>query len=211
MRKCGFRSVARRAAPKRGANRAGTLPAMTARMALSVPAIGHIVGAARLALVAAALLLAGCSSPAAVTAYRVRIDPAFTADQVEAIMAGLDDWKVSLPELEVTADIGACGSPSAHEACVGPAHDARSPAADIIGLTTPQPSSGATVIIYVDRILALAGDPHRLTEQTMAHELGHVMGLRHAPPGELMAATVSEQAHSVTAADVAQFWAVRDQ
>jgi hypothetical protein len=129
---------------------------------------------------------------------------------MDAITVGLDDWKTSVPELQITDAIARCDSPSIDEVCFHPAHDAPNPANDVVGSTHPGPLANATVWIYVDRIRVSGMNVHALTEQTTAHEMGHAMGLVHSPSGELMAADVSDQAHAVTPADVAQFWAVRD-
>lgn len=141
--------------------------------------------------------------------YGVSIDPRFTADEVDAITAGLEDWKTAVPELEFTYAVSACDSPTAHQICIHPAYDPPNPADDVIGTTSPGASGDASILIYVDRIQATGWDVRSLTEQTMAHEAGHAIGLRHSGKGELMAPDVADQAHTVTPADVAQFWSVR--
>jgi hypothetical protein len=141
--------------------------------------------------------------------YGVSIDPQFTVDQVDAITAGLEDWMVAVPELQFTYAVKACDSPAAHQVCIHPAHDPPNPADDVIGTTSPGESGDATILLYVDRIQATGWDVRSLTEQTMAHEAGHAVGLRHSGSGELMAPDVADQAHNVTPGDIAQFWAVR--
>jgi hypothetical protein len=155
-----------------------------------------------------ALASSGCAESPSLD-YTVTIDAAFTSDQVEAISGGLDEWRTSVPELELQSAIGACGSPAPHQVCVHPAYDAPDPADDVIGTTDPGTSSSSTVWIFVDRIAATGWDVGALTQQTVAHEIGHAVGLRHTVAGELMAADVPDQAHTVTPADVAQFWSVR--
>jgi hypothetical protein len=140
--------------------------------------------------------------------YSAAIDPAFTPDQMDEVAGAVDDWKASVPELRVTTSIAACDSPSPQQVCVHPVHAPRDPADDVVGTTHLGSGDSATVLIYVDRILATGMDIHALTRRTAAHELGHAMGLHHTSAGTLMAAYVPEQAQSVTNADVDQFWAV---
>jgi Matrixin len=162
-----------------------------------------------LGILAAALVEAGCSSSPPNAAYHVTIDPTFTIDQRDSIDGALHDWEAGVGALHVTSVVGECNSFSPHDVCVQPAHDKPNPADDIVGMTNPGASGNVTVMLYVDRILAMGGDTQMLTRQTMAHEMGHVLGLGHSARGELMAARVSDQAHSVTPADVEEFWAVR--
>lgn len=137
------------------------------------------------------------------------IDPSFTTQQRDAIAAGLEEWRVSVPELQLAPSDSPCAAPSAHQVCIHPAFDAPDPADDVIGTTDPGSSGDATIWIYVDRIEATGWDVSSLTEQTAAHEIGHALGLKHSATGNLMAADVPDQAHTVTAADVSQFWAIR--
>ncbi len=153
-------------------------------------------------------MLCGCSEGPTLD-YTTTIDTAFTADQIEAISAGISEWSAAVPELHLKASIGDCSAPTAHQVCIHPAYDAPDPADDVIGTTDPGASSNATVWIYVNRIAATGWDVGALTEQTVAHEIGHAVGLKHSGVGQLMAADVPDQAHTVTPADVAQFWEVR--
>jgi predicted Zn-dependent protease len=95
--------------------------------------------------------------------------------------------------------------------CIHPAYDLPDASNDVVGTTRLGEFASATVWIYVERIRATRMNDRELTVQTTAHEFGHAMGLRHSASGELMAAGVFDQAHSVTAADVAQFWAIRNE
>jgi len=161
----------------------------------------------QIVLVAASLILPACRAGRTVE-YSVAVDPAFTADQVDAIAVAMDDWKTSVHELRVTMTIARCDSPSPQQVCIRPVHAPPDPVDDVVGTTRPGVSDSATVWIYVDRIQASGSDVRALTEQTAAHELGHAMGLKHAGTGTLMATYVPQQAQAVTAADVAQFWSV---
>jgi hypothetical protein len=141
--------------------------------------------------------------------YTVTIDPSFTADQLEAVFAGIDEWHTTIPDLHFTTMVAPCGSPSSCHVCVHPAYDPPDPSHDVIGSTYPGSDDDSTIWIYVDRIEATGWDVASLTQQTTAHEIGHALGLQHSGAGTLMAADVPDQAHAVTAADVNQFWSVR--
>jgi hypothetical protein len=165
----------------------------------------------RIAVVSAVLTLSACGGKVAPEmSYTVAIDPMFTTSQIDAITAGLDDWTASIPELQLTYAIAQCDSPATGEVCMHPMHDPPNPANDVVGTTHRGALANAAVWIYVERIRVSGLDVRTLTEQTTAHEMGHAMGLSHSLTGELMAADVSDQAHAVTAADVDQFWFVRN-
>jgi hypothetical protein len=163
----------------------------------------------RIAILAAVLALVGCSNQPPAVSYSLTIERTFSTTQIDAISAGLDSWKQSLPELQLDMRIGGCDSSTTHDVCVRPQYDMPDSSEDVVGATKQGPYGDALVFLYLDRIELTGLDVGVLTEQTMAHEMGHVMGLQHSSPGALMAPTVLDQAHSVTNADVAQFWAVR--
>ena len=158
-------------------------------------------------------MLWACSGPATPpTDYSVTIDPSFANDEIDAVSAALSDWQTAVPELHLTYTIGTCTSPSAQQVCLHPEFAPPDPSNEIVGTTYRGASDSGTVLIYVDRIQKITQtmpDAMGLTRQTAAHELGHAMGLQHTAIGTLMAAEVPNQAQGVTAADVAQFWAVR--
>jgi hypothetical protein len=157
--------------------------------------------------------LAGCSaSPADSLDYAVLIDPSFAMDQQGAAAAGIEDWAAAVPQLKLTYATGTCGAtPSPQQVCIQPEYAEPDPPVQVVGTTYRGAEDSGTVYIFVNRIDAMAGDAMGLTQQTVAHELGHAMGLQHTAAGTLMAADVSDQAPTVTAADVAQFWAIRSQ
>jgi hypothetical protein len=169
------------------------------------------VHAHRLALTVIALTLSACAGKVAPTLrYTVAIDPAFTSSQIEAITVGLDDWMASVPGLQISYTVASCDVPSADLVCMHPARDRPNVSDDVLGLTRSTSFASASVLIYVNRIRSVGLDVAVLTKQTAAHEMGHAMGLKHSASGDLMAADVPDQAHTVTRADVAQFWAVRE-
>jgi hypothetical protein len=141
--------------------------------------------------------------------YAATIDPAFTNDEKGAIEAALDDWTASVPELHVETNMAACDGSAAGTVCIRRDMAPTDLSAETVGATSSDAAGAATVVLYVERIDGACSDPNELLEQTMAHEMGHVLGLRHSSPGELMAPNVGDQAHRVTPADVAQFWAIR--
>lgn len=162
--------------------------------------------------IAAALCLSACTNAEPPpTGYSVAMDPAFTADQTEALVAAFEDWKAAIPELKLTYTVAACTQPAPQQVCVHPVTAPPDTSQEIIGETYPGPAASADVYVFVDRMqpVGAATTQAQLLQQTMAHELGHAMGLRHAAAGTLMAADAAEQSPTVTADDVAQFRSVR--
>jgi len=142
--------------------------------------------------------------------YSVAIDPAFSTDEVDAITAGLDNWKASVPELQLTYAIAACNVPGTDQVCMHPDSSPPDMADDVVGDTQLAGDDNATILLFVDRIEAAApSNSSQLFQQTAAHEMGHALGLKHWGTGTLMAADVQNQNPTITPADVDQFWSVR--
>ncbi|HXX70210.1 MAG TPA: matrixin family metalloprotease [Polyangiaceae bacterium] len=142
--------------------------------------------------------------------YSVAIDPAFSSDETEAITAGLDNWKASIPELQLTYAIAACNVPVADQVCMHPDSSPPDMTDDVVGDTQLAGDDNATILIFVDRIQAAApSNSAQLFQQTAAHEMGHALGLKHQGTGTLMAADVQNQNPTITPADIDQFWSVR--
>ena len=163
-------------------------------------------------LVGSALFLSACTNTEPPpTEYSVAVDPTFTPDQTDALVAAFENWKAAVPELTLTYTIAACDNPAPQQVCVHPVTAPPDAALEIIGETYPGPSASANVYVFVDRMQPVgeATSQAALMQQTMAHELGHAMGLRHAASGTLMAANAIEQSPTVTSDDVSQFWSLR--
>ena len=96
-------------------------------------------------LVASALFLWGCTNAEPPpTEYSVAMDPAFTNDQTEALVAAFEDWKAAVPQLTLSYSIAACSNPAPQQVCVHPVTAPPDAALEIIGETYPGPSASAT-------------------------------------------------------------------
>ncbi len=182
-----------------------TIPASRRCFAAVVRALARPAALVGLSFALSALsALSACeSAPTLPLSYSVAIDPTFTSDEAESIVASLAEWRASVPELNLDASIAACGDASPQRVCIAPSFAAVDASDDVVGSTYAGASDSATVVLYVNRIVAMGGDTPALREQTAAHEVGHSLGLKHTVAGELMAAFVTDQAPAITPADVA--------
>jgi hypothetical protein len=152
-------------------------------------------------------MLAACARPG--LHYAVAISPDFTADQATAVLAGVDQWTVAVPELKLEIKIAACGS---EDICISVNHEP-------MPANPPQELgkehfSGGKVELYVDRIYGLGWafpEPSaRLLQQVAAHEMGHALGIEHhISVGNLMTLYTDEQSPTITSADIDAFDDVR--
>lgn len=171
--------------------------------------------------------LVGCAAPAApadapaqafhagaasawAMAYQVRIDPAFDADQVEAIASAAASWEAVVPvALDVVVATCSEGSAPAGVVCIRPTMEAVLRAAHDgvnVGAWTYYQQNSADVLAATD----MPGGALYF-QQALAHELGHAMGLVHTGPGTVMYAIHdADMASGPTSADAAQWAALRD-
>jgi hypothetical protein len=140
------------------------------------------------AVLAPMSILLGCNVVPG-TAYEVDIDPAFTPDQVTAIVAGLDQWHESVPVTFAPTIANCSGVHSGHiciHASTGAVVDQISGKSGLWGDTRTLHGSGArgdtgglSGIDGGETWLALDRFPLQQLEVTSAHETGHAMGLVH--------------------------------
>lgn len=161
----------------------------------------HVRMTMRFAILLTLLWLTGCAvaTPTPVvwmTAYAVDISPAFTGEQQSQIIAAADAWSAT-GAVQLSVTIRDC-TPFAidGEFCIHPASAPANPMED--GDTTWDPQlQNAYVAIFLDSI-PYTGN----VQQVALHELGHAMGLVHAPGLVVMNAVLSGEAIAPTAADI---------
>ncbi len=157
-----------------------------------------------LRLVVIAGLLSGCARPP--DSYRVTISPELSPEQVGYVLGAEDSWMASVP-VTWTNQVAPCDGQhlGQGEVCVrfGPT------VGQDFGDTIPEqqwgrPGWGGDVRLRRDLDLA-----DGLFRVTVAHELGHAMGLPHLRAGTLMAAHRQDAATDVTDLDAAAWEALR--
>lgn len=157
-----------------------------------------------------AAVFVGCA-PHYGDTYEVRIDPTFTAEQTQKVLAAMDDWSLRTP-VWLTSEIANCSGLYEHIVCVHSTDHA-----GVVAHSYDNHSLGVTVLqdnidgaeIWVDAPI--------LTQQTAGHELGHAMGLQHWGPGTgtpttepvIMAPNSRDASPVVTCNDVMQWYSVR--
>jgi hypothetical protein len=154
-----------------------------------------------------ATAMLGCMPAAPATAYRVCFAQTFTATEVEAGLAAIDDWSTHIPELRLTPIMGGeCGIQNPPE-----------PTIDVAPGFHNEGTGGLTYyyrnydreygLVTIDTWLE--GQPGFTLQQVMAHEFGHAMGLVHTGSGTIMCWSTGCQSPGVTALDVAQWRSIR--
>lgn len=137
-----------------------------------------------LAVLPVLAFLAGCSITRG-HEYRLVIDPRFTPDQVEAILAGAGMWEDKV-EVRFHEIMDTCPASDWHDVregiiCIAPTEGGDFPDSSKIGPVTlaqtwnESLTDGANVFVSIDRMKSYP----TYWRAVMAHELGHAMGLMH--------------------------------
>jgi hypothetical protein len=166
---------------------------------------------------AAALFASGCAYGQHYgDRYTVRVDPAFTATQVESVLDAAAAWEAAVP-VALTVVVSACAGVHSDEICIHAStmagvvpHCLATPGMSVTGCTLTQ-SDFVGFIDGGETYVAVDAPASRGTlTATITHELGHGMGLLHHPGENLMDATEDSGTVSVPQAnDVAQYAALR--
>jgi hypothetical protein len=122
-----------------------------------------------------ALLLGACARHP--NEYTVSISPHFTADETQAIIAGLDYWRANVP-VTFHVLISECQPHAGSDRfCFVPMHTGEHDTHPGITRIDIYDAS-ATIMIDVDRA--------KYMQFMSRHEAGHAMGLGHSSPGTVM-------------------------
>jgi hypothetical protein len=162
-------------------------------------------------LAALPLLSLACSSVPS-SDYTVMIDPAFTADQQQAVISAVDAWQTALSAAglpgHLTAVIESGCSPCSNTIQIFPvtASFLQAETPGIVGLTTYD-QAGSNESFIADSIDGWDSSAHNFYWTTL-HELGHGMKLVHASSG-VMCKDATCSVPYVTCADLTQWGDLR--
>lgn len=167
--------------------------------------MGFAVRVAVLGLVLVALV--GCD-PFHRDSYTVTVDPGFSSESTEVVMAALDDWESKVP-VHFQRQVGPCSGVHEGSICI----HAEDPAfihtkckdAEAGGCTTYR----ATILLGDGGEIWLdTSQPADQLQPIAGHEIGHAMGLVHQEGTVLMSPEVT--ATTAMPADVAQWRSLRE-
>ncbi len=153
----------------------------------------------RIVAILAAVLLAGCVSTRSTPSYHLSVDSAFTPAEQEQIASALLDWEAKTSatfDVAYDQDVSTCADACIHRGY--PADDAVQAAGGVTRFHGEEANS------YV-RFIGDNGITPDQFRVLVTHEVGHVLGLQHTSDPDCVMRPGSDDAHEVTACDVAQF------
>lgn len=160
------------------------------------------------ALLALLTLMLGCGRVQG-NDYNVLVDPAFSSDEVQAVIDASDDWKGHIDGLRMWPVIASCKGVEDGTICIHLSNHAEvlkhNGTEEAYAVTDPG-DKGAEVWIDAHDIALYPTYLKMIVE----HEMGHAMGLVHDPHQDTLMHPHPEVASStVTCADMTQWYLVR--
>lgn len=178
-------------------------------------------------LIATLLFLTGCSNVLG-NEYFVTIDPNFSKEDRESIIASVGEWQDALPDnLTVSSiSVGTCAAAmmtdenrdtipnpgTRREICIHAAQQAwvdsrasNTEGRPVLAITFRHDADdSADIYLPIDKV-----DIPMTNHQSITHELGHAMGLKHMQAGALMYWNLDDQSQTPTCDDAAQWLSIR--